>query len=179
MRTLFAVALFATGALVVVAADVKTFESKDGKFSVKFPGTPISGEKTAGGLTLHIFTADFDKGKGGYLVYYVDLPPAVLKAPQPEQVLASGEKGLVDNFKAKITKSGPTTFGPKKYPAREILAEQKAIVPGQPDWHMRATIVLVGPRLYQVCVFGPNEFVTGKDADDFIKSFEITSSGKE
>jgi len=172
MRTLFAVALFAAGAWTVVAAEGKTYDSKEGKFSAKFPTTPTVHSKTAGGLTLHLFVADFEKGKGGYLVSYSDLPPEVLKAPQPAQVLVSGEKGLVDNFKAKVTKSGATTFGPKKYPAREITAELQ-------DWHMRATLVLVGNRLYQVCVFGPNEFVTGKDADDFMKSFALTATGKD
>jgi hypothetical protein len=167
MRTLFAVALFATVVGGLMADEPKTFDSKEGKFSAKFPGKVESLEKTAGGLTLHLFHADFEKGKGGYLITYSDLPPAVLKAPQPEQVLLSSEKGLVDTFNAKVTKSGAIAFGPKKFPAREIIAERG-------DWNVRATIVLVGNRLYQVCVYGQKDFITSKEADAFFASFSIT-----
>ena len=101
------------------------------------------------------------------MVTYSDLPPEVLKAPKPEQVLESSEKGLVENFKAKITKSGAIKFGPKQLPAREIVAERD-------DFHLRGTVILVGSRLYQVYVFGQKEFVTGKEADTFLTSFAIT-----
>jgi len=167
MRTLCAVALFTVGAGGLVGAEPKTYESKEGKFSAKFPTTPSVQAKTAGGLTLNMFGSDYEKARGGYLVTYTDLPEAVLKAPQPEQVLASSEKGFVDTFKAKVTKSSATTFGPKKYPARQISGERD-------EWHIRTTLVLVGNRLYQVCVFGPKDFMTSKEADDFLASFTLT-----
>ena len=118
----------------------------------------------AGGLTLHIFVTSSTTDKGGFMVTYSDLPPEVLKAPKPEKVLESGEKGLVDNFKATITKSEAALYGPKKYPARIIVAEQSGNV-------IRGSIVLAGSRLYQVYAFGSKEFTSGKDADDFISSF--------
>lgn len=173
MRTLCAVAVLAilTGAL---AGQDKKDDKKDGgkytstkgKFSAVFPNGPAVEEKTAGGLTLHLFLADYDKGKGGYLVTYSDLDPALLKAPKPEQVLESSEKGLVEKVKATVTKSGALAFGPKKYPAREITAEKG-------EWHMRATLVLVGNRLYQVSVFGPKDMTNAKAASDFLASFEV------
>src|SRR5262245_53845435 len=120
MRTMLAGLVLAVCAAGLTAQD-KKYE-KEGKFTAKFPNGPAEQTKTAGGLTMHVFVADHEKGKGGYLVAYTDLPAEVLKAPKPEQVLESGEKGLVETFKAKITKSGATQFGPKKYPAREIVA---------------------------------------------------------
>ena len=169
MRTILAVAVLAVGVAGLSAQDDKKYE-KDGKFTAKFPTTPVAAPQMAGGLTLQIVTS-VEKGKGGYIVIYCDLPPEVLKAPKPEQVLESSEKGLVDNFKAKVTKSGPTMFGAKKYPAREITAE-KEVPTGL--WNLRGSIILVGNRMYQVYVFGDKEFIVGKEADAFLGSFAIT-----
>lgn len=166
MRTMLVVAAVAVCAAGLTGQDAKKYE-KDGKFTAKFPNGPDQSMKAAGGLTLHIFIGEYEKGKGAYMVTYSDLPPAVLKAPKPEQVLESSEKGLTENFKAKITKSGATMFGAKKYPAREITAERE-------DLNLRGTIVLVGGRLYQVFVFGSKEFTASKSADDFLASFAIT-----
>lgn len=166
MRTILAVAVLAGCAAGLTAQDDKRYE-KDGKFTAKFPTPATAKAVTAGGLTLQVVLADFEKGKGGFMVTYCDLPPEKLKAPTPEQVLASSEAGLKENFKATVTKSGATTFGPKKYPAREITAEREM-------WNLRGTVVLVGSRMYQVYVFGEKEFVTGKEADAFLASFAIT-----
>jgi hypothetical protein len=179
MRTLFAVAVLALGTAGVAqdkkdekkdakAPDKKeeTYVSRDGKFAAKFPGTPTTSTKAPGGLTLHLFYTDIEKDKSQFLVTYCDLPPEQLKAPTPAQILASSEKGLVDGFKAKVTESGELAFGPKKLPARKIVAEKGEVI-------FRGIIVLVGNRLYQVFAIGPKDFVTGKDSDAFLASFEI------
>jgi hypothetical protein len=172
MRKVIAVAALAlfAGAL---AGQPKVDTAKEGKFTAKFPNGPQAEKKTAGGLTLHIYTADFDKGKGGYAVIYGDLPAEVVKAAKPEQVLESAEKGLAENFKAKVDEkaSKATTFGAKKYPAREVRAE-KMDVSGQ--WNLRGMMVLVGNRLYQVYVYGPKDFLDSKEAEAFLSSFQIT-----
>ncbi len=166
MRVLIAVAVLAVGTWGSVGAEPQPHMSKEGKFTVNFPTPPTVESRTAAGLTLNLFNADFEKGKGGFLVTYSDLPADLLKAPLPDQVLASSEKGLVDSFKAKIIKSASVPFGPKKYPAREITAERD-------QWNMRGTIILVGNRMYQVCVYGPKEFIASKEADAFLASFAI------
>ena len=165
MRTMLAVAALAVCAAGLTAQDDKKYE-KDGKFSVKFPNGPIQRTVSAGGLKLNIFLADFDKGKGGFLVTYADLPSEKLKAPTPDQVLDSGKKGLEDDFKLKNVKAEATEFGPQKYKARRISGDRDEL-------HLRGTIVLVGTRLYQVYVFGAKDFVTGKEADEFLGSFKI------
>lgn len=170
MRTILAVAVLALAALGVPAQDKQVEKEKyekEGKFTAKFPRDPGQQTKTAAGLTLKVFAVDDAKAKGGYLVTYTDLPPEVLKAPKPEGVLESSEKGLVENFKAKITKSGAIKFGPKMLPAREIVAERE-------EFNLRGSIILVGNRLYQVYVYGAKEFTTSKEADDFLASFAIT-----
>src|SRR6476469_4357637 len=135
MRTILALGVLALATAGLPAQDDKKYE-KEGKFTAKFPNGPAQQTKTAAGLTLKVFFADFEKGKGGFLVTYSDLPAEVLKAPKPEQVLESSEKGLVENFKAKITKSTAIKFGAKQHPAREIVAERD-------EFHLRGTIILV------------------------------------
>lgn len=158
-------------ALLVVAgalsAEEPKFESKDGRFSAKFPGKAETKAQKAGGLELHITIVE--KGTGGFAVIYSDMPPDVVKATPATKLLEGGEKGLVDNFKAKIIKSGESVFkaNGKDYPARDILAEKD-------DKTLRVKIILVDNRLYQVFVVGPKELATGKEADDFINSFELT-----
>jgi hypothetical protein len=175
MRTLLAVAALAVGVGGLVAqddkkADAKAFESKDGKFKATFPTEPKEIKQKASGLDLVITIAE--KGKdGGYAVIYSDMPAEVVKAAPAAKLLEGGEKGLVDNFKAKVTKSKETTFGKQKYPAREILGEKDTL-------HLRVTIILADNRLYQVFVVGPKDMVTGKEADAFFESFEITKEMK-
>jgi hypothetical protein len=171
MRTILAVAVMAVFAAGLAAQPEKKDFTKDGKFKAAFPTNPTIETKTGGGLTQKLFLADYDKGKGGYLVVYADLSPDLLKAPQPAQVLQSGEDGLKEYFKAKITKSMATTVGAKKYPAREITAEKEDAAGA---WNLRGVIVLASNRLYQVYVFGPKDFLTSKEADAFLASFEIT-----
>jgi hypothetical protein len=166
MRTFFAVALLATGAGGLTGQEGKSYESKEGKFTARFPTLPAVQAKSAGGLTLNLFNADFEKGKGGYLVTYSDLPPEVLKAPLPDQILASSEKAFAEQFMPKEKKFTPLAFGPKKYPAREVTAQRDEL-------SLRGIAVLVGSRMYQVYVYGPKEFVSDKAADAFLASFTI------
>src|SRR5262245_29932467 len=166
MRTILAMTVLALGVSTLVAQDDKKFESKDGKFSAKFPSEPKVLPQKAAGLDLVITIAEKKKEGGGFAVIYSDMPADVVKAAPAQKLLEGGEKGLVDNFKAKVTKSKETTFGKQKFPAREILGEKD-------DLHLRITIILAENRLYQVFVVGPKDLVNGKEADAFFESFEI------
>jgi hypothetical protein len=164
MRSTIAASVFVLFAAGVTAQDTKKYESKDGKYSVAFPGTPKDDTKKAGGIDLNI--AMVQKGLGGFAVIYSDLPAEAVKAAKAKDLLDGGQKGLVDNFKAKVTSSKDVEFGKQKYPAREIVGEKDAI-------NLRITIILAENRLYQVFVVGPKDLTTGKEADEFFKSFEI------
>jgi hypothetical protein len=167
MRTILAAALLAACAGGLAGQDkkdAKKFESKDGKFTATFPAEPKTITQKAGDLNLVITIVE--KGKTGYAVIYSDIPADKVKAAGPAKLLEGGEKGLVDQFKAKVTKSKETTVGKQKYPAREIIGEKD-------DLHLRVTIILAENRLFQVFVVGPKETITAKEADDFFSSFEI------
>lgn len=166
MRALIAVAVLALGCAALTAQDDKKYE-KDGKFTAKFPSAPNTLTRSAGGLTLNLALSDYEKGKGGLMVVYADIPADKVKAPTPDQILDSCKRALEEDFKMKNLKAEPAPFGPKKLPARTIAGDRDEL-------HINGTIILSGNRLYQVYAFGPKDFVTGKDADEFLKSFAIT-----
>ena len=102
----------------IAAQDDKPNEkyvSKEGKFTAVFPGKPMTISKQAGGVDLHI--AIVEKGMGGFAIIHSDLPAGAVKAAKPKELLDGGQKGLIDNFKAKITSSKDFEFGKQKYPA--------------------------------------------------------------
>lgn len=164
MRTLIAVAVLAVGAAALTAQDDKKYE-KDGKFTAKFPAAPTTLTKSAGGLTLNITISDYEKGKGGLMVIYSDIPADKAKAPTPDQILDSCKRGLEEEFKLKNAKIEPVKDA--KRPTRTVEGERdEMFITGQ--------IVLARNRLYQVYAFGPKEYTTGDVAKEFIKSFTIT-----
>ena len=169
MRT-FCTALVLVVFAAAAPAQDKKFESKDGRFSAKFPGEPETKNQKAGNqdLSITIFESKDKDKKGGYAVIYSDMTPDAVKAAPAKKLLENGEKGLIDTFKAKVVKSAETTVksGVKEYPARDIVAEKENLT-------LRLLIVLADNRLYQVFVVGPKEVATGKEADDFLKSFEV------
>ncbi len=174
MRSLIAAVVFVGFAGALTADDKKTddkktddkkYESKEGKFSAVFPDKPMTQNTKAGGVDLNITIVE--KAGAGYAVIYSDLPADQVKAAKAKDLLDGGEKGLVTNFKAKVTKTKDSEFGKQKYPAREIYGEKDSI-------QLRITIILADNRLYQVFVVGTKDAITAKETDEFFKSFEIT-----
>jgi len=169
MRSSFSAAafvLFAAG-LAIGHEDKKPekYVSKEGKYSVGFPGKPMVETKKAGGVDLH--SAMVLEGMGAFSVFFADVQADAVKDSKPKDLLDRAEKGMIQNFKAKVTSSRDFEFGKEKYPAREFVAEKNAN-------SLRFQIILANNRLYQVFVVGPKDMVTGKGADAFFKSFEIT-----
>jgi hypothetical protein len=149
---------------LTLAADEK-YTSKEGRFAATFPGKPTTTTSKAGQIDLNITLVD--QGGSGFAVIFSDLPADAVKVTKPKDLLDGGEKGLVTNFKAKVSQSTDFPFGPDKLPAREIRAEKENL-------QLRLMIILAENRLYQVFVVGTKETVTGKAADDFFMSFAIT-----
>ncbi len=151
-----------------LAAQEKKYESKEGKFAVGFTGVPKSDSKKVGELTMHTTSIE---GKGvGFMVIYADLPADTVKDMKADEILTNGEKGLVNGFKAKVTKSASSTFGKNKLPSREVTAEVD--VDGA-TLHLRLLLVLADGRLYQVLAIGSKENVFGVGSNVFFDSFEI------
>jgi hypothetical protein len=148
----------------------KDFASKEGKFSVAFPGKPEESTKeadsAAGKLTFTNYT--YSDGDSALLVMYCDYPADVRKQKGAEKVLDDARDGGVKSAKGKLTDEKKRTIGKDKNPGRELLIQL-------PDGklYFRSRIYLVGDRLYQVIVVGPEKYATGKDADAFLDSFKL------
>lgn len=166
MRNLLALVVALACAAGLGAQDEKKYTAKDGKFVAKFPGEPKTVNQKAAGLDMVITIVE--KGKSGFAVIVTDLPEIAVKAGA-DKILEGAEGGIANTTKAKVSKSKELKlkFNGKEYPAREIQAEKD-------EQHFRVTLVLAETRLYQVMVVGEKSVVTGKEADEFVKSFEIT-----
>jgi hypothetical protein len=171
MRPSLAIAVIAIACTCLAAQEVKTYESKAGKFKADFPKTPMVSSKKIDEGELNIASIDF-KG-GGFIVIYSDLNADKLKTTKPKDILAGGEKGLIEGFKPKITSTKDIEFGKQKYPGRQIAGEAYLAEEGI-SINLRLTLILADNRLYQVFVFGPKDLPNGKEAEKFFETFEIT-----
>ena len=140
------------------------YESKEGKYSVQFPGKPMKATKKAGGIDLHI--AIVEKGMGGFAVIHSDLPPEAIKIAKPKDLLDGGAEGAHRELQGKGDLLPGLRVRRGKVPRRELNGEKDKL-------NLRIQIILAGNRLYQVFVVGPKEQITSKEADAFFKSFEI------
>lgn len=172
MRTrtspLLAVALLAAAAQQPAALQFQPFASAAGRYKVIFPGA-VKTESTeittpAGPRTLTFDSVSLDADVR-FMVTFVDPPDDVAKQPPGPRLdkvrdAAKGSDG-------KVVSDKDVQVGAEKYPGRDVLIEK-------PLYAVRNRIVIAGPRLYQVLVQGPKEFVTSRDADRFFDAFEVT-----
>ena len=148
-------------------AEWKEFASKDGRFTVLFPGTPEQSkadtESDFGKGVLHMNTVQV--GRTMFGAHYCDFPPDVKKVPL-KQVYDSSRDGAAENMQGKLMSEKEVKLG--DHPGREI---QISVANGRQLF--RARVYLVEQRLYQVVVFGTKEAATSKDADKFMDSFKL------
>lgn len=145
------------------------YTSTDGRYAVKFPGTPKLGTQTAksalGDLKVHVATyATADANV--YLVSYTDFPVAATKAENRGTLF----DGVRDALKAKGTVTEKElAFGPDKLPGRELTVDRD-----KDKQRIKVRAVLRENRLYQVAVIGTADFVGGKGATEFLDSLDLT-----
>jgi hypothetical protein len=165
------VMLVCTGLGLADDVKVQDFTSKEGKFSVAFPGKPKEATKeadsAAGKLTFTRFT--YEDGDTGLLVIYCDYPPQLRKQKGAEKILDDARDGCVEKAKGKLADENKRTIGKEKEPGRELLIQ----LPDEGKPYFRSRMYLVGDRLYQVIVVGPEKYAKGKDADAFLDSFKL------
>jgi hypothetical protein len=146
------------------------FSSKAGKFSVTLLAKPEEkSEKVKIGdkeLEHHLFRVKLpDRAQ---VISYVDFPKAAI-GDDKEKFVAGVVERNVGNLKGgKVTVNEKIALGKGKHPGRDVRVE----LAGQKQLY-RARVFLVGERLYQVVVLGPDEFVKGKEVDDYLNSFAV------
>jgi hypothetical protein len=166
--TLMILGSLLTSAAISQAQDgLPQFNHKDGHSSVVFPGKPRETTQTvktdAGDLNVTTTTYATPDGSG-YLVSYTELPAALTKPENRDDLFRGVRTGLMGKNGKLVTEKKATVGGVE---GREILIDK-----GKQQTRFR--VAVMGTRLYQVATLGTGEFVTGPDSTAFLDSFEFT-----
>lgn len=143
------------------------YQSQEGRFSVLFPGEPKrilkSVDTPAGKIDLVLYQAG--SKKTGFIVGYSDYPQEVIDKSNPRKMLDGARDGAVGNAGGELIDEIELTF--QDYPGREIEVE----VPGKAT--IRARLILIDNRLYQVMVISPSVEILEKKGTEFFDSFAV------
>jgi hypothetical protein len=148
-----------------------SYTSKEGHYRIRFPGNPKVSEqtvKTALG-ELNVVIATYATSDGNILmVSYTDYPA---EAVQPSKVATLFDE-IRDRLKSSEGKIAPGekefTIGPEHHPGREFVLEKGR-------QRIKCQLILRGQRLYQLVAMGSADFLKGRDATAFFKTFELIS----
>jgi hypothetical protein len=169
-RTLafLALALALPAAQPPAGVEFFAFASAAGRYKGIFPGavkTETAEVKTPAGPRTLTFDSVTLANDVRFMVTYIDPPEDVAKQPPGPRLdkVRDAAKGA----DGRVVLDKEVAVGAEKYPGRDVLIEK-------PLYAVRNRVVIAGPRLYQVLVQGPKEFVTGRDADRFLDAFEVT-----
>jgi hypothetical protein len=144
----------------------KPYESSENQYRVAFPKDPTVTSKklatAAGPLPVHTARAEASK----------DLVLSVTVTTYPESFLDVTPSKLLDGVRDGLKGADGTvkadkeiTFGDGKHPARDVTVEAGKTT-------IRAKLILVDRRLYQVMLTGSKDKVAAAE-DEFLKSFEL------
>lgn len=158
-------ALILLGLAVAANAQMQTYTSTEGRFSVQFPGTAEAGSQALnlkGGETIpqYMFSVSADNDSTAYMVLYNDYPPGYANGA-PQSVLQNVRDGATSDK----TLLSDTAIELQGVPGRAFTAEDS-------KWSYSIQVYLMGKRLYQLIV------VTTKGrsapyANQFFDSFRI------
>ena len=165
-----ALGLLYTGC-VIAQPMAEPFASKDGKFTVRFPGKPKETTTTPksplGELKVH--TATYATAEANvFMASYTDFPDGTGK-PETRDTLYEGVREGLKGKDGVAVNDMEKEFevGKEKLPGREFDVTQG-------KQKLRFRVVLRGDRLYQVAVIGTQAFVESKEAFGFLDSFALT-----
>ncbi len=162
--------LLATAAIQLVAADTpdaKPYVSKEGKFTVSFPGKPEATTNTVktpdGDMDVHAFRLT-GKDKTVYSVVYSDYSADKLKGADPDKLLDQVRDGGVDATRGKVKETKPKD---PDYPTRDLEVEIAGVT-------SFSRLVLAKNRLYVVVAAPDGSKASTDAAKKFIESFKVT-----
>lgn len=167
--TLILLLAAAAGQLLAAAdaPDAKPFVSKEGKFSVAFPGKPDATVRTIktldGDLEVHVIQF-VRKDKDAFSVVYTDYPADKLKPSDPEKSLDQARDAGVDKLRGKVKETKLKDFG---FPARDLEVETQGVT-------SYSRLVLAKNRLYVVVAAPDGNKASIEQAKKFIESFKVT-----
>jgi len=165
------VLLFAAPSFAQRDPKLEDYQSEAGRFKVKLPGRPKTESKDLatgrGKQVITVTTEKVDTLNGAvFAVTYADYPDSYKDAPA--KTILEGVRDGLKGTDGKVIKDEETSvqLNEAKIPGRDLRIEAGKSV-------IRARIFIHGQRLYQVLVTGTKDTVNTKDADAFLKSFEL------
>ena len=148
------------------------YTSKDGSYTVKFPGKPQEQNQSAdtpiGKLEFLIVGYSDNKNSRAYMTTVVDYPvnPSDYDV---EKGLDGARDGAANNTNSQIVREDKITYN-DDYPGREIVLQN----PEGMKTKARIFIDPKGPTLYQSLIVAEDGNVTFPEADAFFKSLVIS-----
>jgi hypothetical protein len=147
----------------------KEFAPKDGSFTVLLPGPPNEFKKTVktpdGAVEVVLFELPVSAGSAKYAIGYTEYPDTAIKPGTEDKRLDNARDGAVASTKGALVRQKILLLD--NYPGRELLLR----IDGKGAILMR--LYAIKNRLYQLVVFGSEEFVGSKDAEKFLTSFKL------
>ena len=108
------------------------------------------------------------------MVMYADYPPHLIHAGNRDGGLDGACQGMVSEAQLVTLSKVPITLN--GHPGREVTFDSQ---PGRPGGKVvgRARLYLVGNRLYQVLIAGPDGRVSPETIDSYLNSFALLDQG--
>lgn len=151
----------------------KPYSPEGAAFTVSLPGTPVKehqlGMNPRGNIETDIYSLDL--AEGGFLTITDGvMPPGIDIESGAKEIIDSSVGRIVESASARVRYTRDITIA--GYAAREIDAEvPTAAVPG--GGRLRARVVLVGTRLYELIGIVPNRQTAEAELDHFLNSFTL------
>jgi hypothetical protein len=157
------------GSRAVGQEKLQEFASREGRFRVQMAANPVSmntkSKTPFGTVDMTVVVSNAKDFTAHYMVGYGDLPLAVAPGDQ-DLVLLGGQNALVAAVKGRLVNERKLRLG--DFPGRECTI---ALPQGN---HGRFRTYLVRDRLYVLSVVGTPAAVAGREAEQFLSSFEVT-----
>ncbi len=156
---------------------VQEYTSQDGRYRVQFTGKPTIQEKTVqtpvGPVITRIAISE-DWSRTARMVMYADYPPHLIHAGNRDGGLDGACQGMVSEAQLVTLSKVPITLN--GHPGREVTFDSQ---PGRPGGKVvgRARLYLVGNRLYQVLIAGPDGRVPPETIESYFNSFSLLDQG--
>ena len=143
------------------------YQSRDGHFTIQFPGKPkesTQSAKTQAGV-LKVHTATFATREGNvYLVSHTEFPATMTRPENHDSLFKGVRTGLIGKDGKLVSEKEVMVAGTK---GREVLVDKS-------KQQTRFRVVVKDTRLYQMAAVGTGPFVTGDEVTAFFDSFEFT-----
>lgn len=154
------------------SAPVEPFVSKEGNFSINFPGKPeVSSDKLDGGeggfdatMTSYSYAPD---DTFAFIVAYTDITVGKFSKEESRNILKDEQIGALESFGIKA----PEEEKEMDYDANSAGLRYKA--KGSDGTYLVAQTYFIGNRMYQIEMLTMGDYPTDEEIKNFIETFKV------